>query len=114
MSQDAVIEIEKNIKLAKERVDLGDSLERLRNNRDFKKVIQEGFFLDEAVRLVQLKADPAFQTMERQESIMKQIDAIGALNQYFQTIFQFAALARKAIESDQQTLEEILAEDTEE
>ena len=113
MSQDAVAEIEKNIKLAKERVDLGDSLERLRNNRDFKKVIQEGFFCDEAVRLVQLKADPAFQTAERQESIVKQIDAIGAQNQYFQMIYQMAHLARKAIESDQETLEEVLAEDAE-
>lgn len=103
--------IERNISEAKKLVDLADSLERLRENRDFKKVVLEGYFEKEAIRLVLLKADPNFQTPERQDSIWSQIDAIGNLHQYFQTIYQQAAIARKSIEADEAIREEILAED---
>lgn len=111
MSNDTIQEIELNISHARKIVDVGDSFERLRNNRDFKKVIQEGYFEQEAIRLVHLKSDQNFQTPERQQSIVSQIDAIGALNQYFQTVFHKSALARKAIESDEETRDEILAEE---
>lgn len=110
MSIDAIQEIELNISQAKKIVELGDCLERLRNNRDFKKVIQEGYFEQEAVRLVHLKSDISFQTPERQKSILTQIDSIGNLNQYFETVFHQARLASKAIEADEQTRDEILAE----
>jgi CHAT domain-containing protein len=113
MSNDAIQEIELNISEAKKVVELGASLERLRNNRDFKKVIQEGYFQQEAIRLVHLKSDYSFQTPERQKSILTQIDAIGNLNQYFETVFHQASLARKAIEADEYTRDEILAEGAE-
>lgn len=107
---DQLQEIELNIKQAQKLVDLGNALERLRSNNDFKKVITEGYFEQEAVRLVHLKADQNMQTAERQQSIIAQMDAIGALNQYFQTVFHRASLASKAIEADEQTREELLEE----
>ena len=57
MSNEAINAIERDIKEARKHVELGDSLERLLNNRDFKKVIVEGYFEKEAARLVHLKAD---------------------------------------------------------
>ena len=91
--------------------ELGDALARLRGNRDFKKVILEGFFEQEAVRLVHLKADSNMQSPESQKSILTQLDAIGTLAQYLRTVDMRANLAKKSIEYDEQTLEEIAAEE---
>lgn len=111
MTQEVLQALELNIKQAKKIVELADSLERLSNNRDFKKIIQEGYFEQEAIRLVHLKADVNFQTPERQASIIQQIDAIGALNKYFETVFYRANQARKAIEADEETRDELFAEE---
>lgn len=106
-----VTELEQNIKEARKIVDLSDSLLRLGSNRDFKKIILEGYFEREAVRLVHLKADPAMQTPDKQASIVAQIDAIGALSTYFRTLDFNARQARKAIAADEQTIEELAAEE---
>jgi hypothetical protein len=111
MNDSTIQAIEENIRKAKKFVEAGDALERLQANKDFKEIIMNGYFSNEAVRLVHLKADESFQTAERQKSILTQIDAIGSLNQYFQTIFHKAAMAKKAIEADEETRDEILAEE---
>lgn len=110
---EAIQEIEKNIAQAKEIVELGNAMERLSQNRDFKKIVKEGYFRDEAIRLVHLKADPNMQTPEKQQAVLLQMDAIGAVNQYFQTIFHRAAVASKAIAADEEVRDEILAEEAE-
>lgn len=111
MSELTVQFLEENIKQSRKVIEVADSLDRLKSNRDFKRLILEGFFEGEAVRLVQLKADPQFQTEERQKSVIAQIDAIGSLNQYFVAVQQKAQIARRALEADEATREEILNED---
>lgn len=110
MSNDQLQDIEENIKEARKIVEFGTSLERLRNNKDFKTVILEGYFKAEAIRLVHLKADPSMATAERQTSIIKQMDAIGALAEYFQVVYHQAGLARKAIDYGEEAMSEILEE----
>lgn len=110
MFKTRVEEIELNIQQAKSIVELGNSLERLRNNKDFKKVIIEGFFEKEAIRLVHLKADYNMQDADSQKSIATQMDAIGTLSQYFSKVRHEGMLAQKAIESDEETRDELLAE----
>jgi hypothetical protein len=102
-------EIDLSIKDAKKIVERGNALERLRSNKDFKLVVSDGYFEKEAVRLVHLKSDPNMQSDERQKAILSQLDAIGALNQYFNTVFQLANMAEKAIASGEEAREEILA-----
>jgi hypothetical protein len=102
--------LENNIKHATAVLELGHCLERLRNNKDFQRVIVNSYFEQESIRLVMLKADPSMQTAALQESIIKQIDAIGALNGYFATVIHLATAAERTIHSDGETLEEILAE----
>lgn len=112
MSNEQVVrELEQNIKEARKIVDLHASLVRLGSNRDFNKVITNGYFEAEAIRLVHLKADPSMQTPDRQATIVAQIDAIGALSTYFRTLKHNAQVAAKAIESDEATIEEINAEE---
>lgn len=111
MSTDTLQDIEKQIADAKTFSDLGESLVRLSSNRDFRKVIVDGYLSKEAVRLVHLKADPAMQKPESQESIVRQIDAIGALSSYFRTVEFQATLAVNSIASAEAAREEILAEE---
>lgn len=113
MTQDTVQEIENNIRECKEIVELNSMLERLKLNRDFKKLILEGYFRDEAVRLVHLKADPSMQTPQRQESIVGQIDAIGALSSYLHMVAYNAQIASKGIEAGEAARDEILTGDDE-
>ena len=111
MSQDTLNEIEQNIKAARAQIQLGDALERLTNNKDFKTLVLDGYFRDEAVRLVHLKADPAFQKPDMQTSIVSQMDAIGSLSSYLRVIGQSADMGRRSVEVGEQTREEILRED---
>ena len=113
MSDNQVTEIELNIKEAESLVNLGKALDRLHSNRDFKKLILEGFFKDEAVRLVHLKADPSVQNEKQQAAILRDIDGIGVLRSYFGKIYQQAAMADAAIEDGEKELEELRAEGAE-
>lgn len=103
--------IEENIKAARKLVDLGDALERLKSNRDFRTVVAEGYFEKEAIRLVQAKSNPGLQSPEMQKSILTQIDSIGNLNMFFTTLMQQADMARKTIAQDEATIEELAAEE---
>lgn len=106
--RDEIKELEDNISRAKEMVNLGKAVERLRNSPDFKEVILKGYFEREAIRLVHLKADPNMQTPERQASVISQMDSIGALSSHLNTILVMADRAAHAIEADTQTITEIL------
>ena len=110
-STDEMKALENNIKHNTAVLELGYSLERLRINKDFQKVVLKGYFEQEAVRLVLLKADANMQPVAHQESIVKQIDAIGALSGYFNTVRHLASMAERSIESDGATLEDMLAEE---
>jgi CHAT domain-containing protein len=111
MNNSTIQAIEENIREARKIVELGNALERLMSNRDFKQVVKEGYFEQEAIRLVHLKADPSFQSADMQKSIVTQIDAIGAVTQYFNTVLHRAGQAEKAIEADEEARDELLAED---
>ena len=111
MTTDTVQILEANIQRAKEFQELGKALDRLEDNRDFKLLIVDGYIKNEAVRLVHLKADPAFQTVDKQKSIDKDIEAIGGLLSYFRKVDHQAEQAVKAIEADEAARDEILAEE---
>lgn len=108
---DSIKELEANIRQAKDAIELGNALERLFSNRDFKKIILNGYFEKEAVRLVRMKAAFDQQSEVAQQSCVKQIDAIGSMAEYLDGITTRAALARKEIDADEQTRDEIIFED---
>lgn len=102
--------LENNIKVSGEAVDFGKALERLYNNKDFKRVIVEGYFKDEPIRLVQLLSAVDMQTPDKQQSIMQQMVGIGQLQQYFNVIKFHARQGQKSIEECEDLREEILTE----
>jgi len=97
MNQNAVDQIELNIREAREITDMGEALSRLEKNPDFQKVISQRYLKDEAVRLVHLKAAPNAQHEKIQASILRDIDAIGALEGFFNSLMAEAAHAQDAI-----------------
>lgn len=110
-AQDQQIEhIELTIEQAKKTVAKAEALQRLQGNKDFTELFTEGYMKDEAVRLVHAKAGPAAQDPEMQKAIMRDLDSIGSLVQYFNTINALANQALGAIEANEQALEEIHAE----
>tara|TARA_B110000285_G_scaffold202411_1_gene237725 strand:+ start:2871 stop:3221 length:351 start_codon:yes stop_codon:yes gene_type:complete len=87
-----------------------DALERLFNNPDFNMVIREGYFKNEPARLVEMKATPAMSSEASQTAILKQIDGIGALQQYFNARFLTGDMARDAIFDGEAQIDEISEE----
>ena len=107
-------EIELNIEVAKKFVATGKALERLTDNEDFITIIRNGYFKEEAARLVMLKAEPAMEDEGHQKAVTKAIDAIGSLFQYFRRLEVAGEQANVAIQENQATREEILEEDMQE
>ena len=110
---DLIEQLEHSIQEFKKLADLDNALGRLMQNRDFKKVILDGYLDREAVRLVHLKSDPAMDYPAAQASILKQIDAIGCFNGYLNEIRRQGSLGTKGIGEAEETLEELRAESVE-
>jgi hypothetical protein len=104
-------QIEISLKHAQKDIDLMKSLEKLTSNRDFKKVMLDGYFEKEAVRLVLLKADPSMQDEATQTAIVREIDSIGSVRQYLGRIMQMGNQMQRAVKEFEETREEILSED---
>jgi hypothetical protein len=110
MSLETIQEIESSINEAKIMVEKGRALERLMINQDFKKLITVGYLETAAIQLVLLKAQANMQTDVLQSTIIKQIDSIGSLNEYFEEIRHQSLLAATSIINNEETRDEIIAE----
>jgi hypothetical protein len=103
-------QIERNIEAGKVAVELNAALQRLLANRDFKAVIADGYLNKEAIRLVHAKSNPSLQTPVHQAAIIRDIDAIGALAQYFNNVTLMGDMAAKGLAADEEARAELLAE----
>lgn len=111
MARSAIDQLELNIQAARENVELGQAFERLMQSPDFRKVILHGYLDREPVRLVHLKGDHAMQDTASQSSILRQMDAIGSLGHYFNSVRHLAALGNKSVAADEETRIDMLAEE---
>lgn len=99
--------IEVSIEEARKVVKRGDAIERLMKNRDFKMIFLDGYFKEEAHRLVSISADPGLK--EHHGEIMGNIHAISRTQQFLQLTSRMADMARQQIE-DLQGERELLEE----
>lgn len=104
-------ELELSMKEAKDKVALGNALERLMKNRDFNKIVKDGYFKDHAIRLVHLKGDANMQGEREQKNVDRDITAISSFRQYLDRIFAEADGAQEAIAACEEALDELRAED---
>ena len=103
-------EIELTIEDAKNSIDELKALDRLRNSKDWKDLIETGYLEKEAARLVLAKADPGLQDENNQQQLDKMINAVGYFRQYLNKIYQFGHHAERAIDEHRKTREEIQQE----
>jgi len=95
--EDQQEQIDVSIEQARETVSKKDALMRLMDNADYKVVFTEGYFKEEAARLVQLRGDPEFDDIKAQQSIEKSIIGVGSTYNYLHTIIQLGRMAEKAM-----------------
>ena len=86
-------------------VDMGQALDRLRNNADFKKVILDGYFRDKAADSVSLLSLPVIKKRNERGDIMEDLVAISNLQFFFMTIDQMHQAAVEPILSDNEEAE---------
>jgi len=101
--------IELSIEQAEVSVKKMTSLQTLTNNKEFSNIILDGYFKEEASRLVLIKAEPSMNSEEDQREIDKSIIAIGYFRQYLNTIMQMGKMSQKAMVDDVETRAELLA-----
>ena len=104
-------QIEITLEEARGKVNSMEAVGRLLANKDFKHVIDNGYFFTEAARLVMLKADPSMGSPEAQRQVDNQIMAVGTFRQYLSTIIAMGRTAEMSIAADEETREELLAEE---
>ena len=100
--------IEANMAESKHFIDINNSLMKLQKNRDFKKVISEYYFKEEAARLVMAKSSNL--TADQQLVIDKMIYGIGALAKFLDSVSARGAQAVQTLAEDEEAKESILQE----
>ena len=67
-------------------VDLWASLERLKSNKDFQRLILEGYFKDKAINGVSLLAQDAIVSGGHRSAVMEDLIGISSLEDFFVTV----------------------------
>ena len=101
-------QIEVNINDAKHMVALSKALEKLKKNDNFKLLIQQAYFIEEAARLVAAKSNINMQSPEQQKFLDSGIMGLGSLQQFFVKVSQMGDRAESSIEADEATQAELL------
>lgn len=112
MSAVLIKEINRKIDEAKDKLELANAAERLMSNKDFIKVVKEGYFKEKALDLLNQVSDPVLQNEEIQKLISKEIFAIGSFNRYLNEIQEDKEELLNSIHSDTQTINEIINEES--
>lgn len=90
-----VEKLEENLAYAKEGLELAEGIDKLYRNPTFKKVILQGYFEKEAIRLVTLLSDPNMQDEHNQTLIQNSMRGIGELRTWFNAMNQRATQLEK-------------------
>jgi hypothetical protein len=98
--EETIQAIEVDIKEATAAVEYAKALDKLERYHPFKKIILEGYFKEEAIKLVGTKSANGYEDEASQKAIIKAIDGIGELAKYLQTIKTLGRMNEKAIQEN--------------
>lgn len=110
--QKQIQEVEVSIEEARKTVAFGEAIRRLEANKDFQKVVHEGYYKEEASRLALFSASPAIDDKTRADAL-RSVQAIGEFHGYLRSQLMLAEQMEYAIEQSSETLDELRAEDAE-
>ena len=102
-------QVEIQIEMANKLRKMRDNCVKLTNSESFKDVITEGYFKEEAARLVMAKSSNL--TADQMKLIDNMQYGIGALANYIESVMRRGAEMDQAIGEHEETREEILAEE---
>jgi uncharacterized protein (UPF0147 family) len=106
MSQNEIEQIELSINEARKMVERGRMAEELSMNSAFKKLVLDGYFVEEAARLVHLSSDPNLPENIR-NVVTRDMAGPGAFKRYLSALVQMGHMAAQEISDAQHTLDEI-------
>jgi|TARA_B110000211_G_C13986789_1_gene512085 hypothetical protein len=108
-TEEQLQELEDNINDAKHFIDIKDSTIKLFKNKEFKKVVLDYYFKEEAARLVMAKSSSLNE--EQKKMIDNMMYGIGALSNFFDSVLTRGTQAEQAYRDDELARTEILQED---
>lgn len=106
-TQTDIHEVEVSIEQAKEAIETMEAVNRLVDNKDFIKVVENGYFENFASRQVMLRADPNMQDPEMQTKLLRTIDGIGEFRLFLVNLIGQGNAAKSALTGHEETLEEL-------
>lgn len=113
MINNSVVEgLEQQLSDAKEMVARGDAARKLAGNREFRKLVLEGFCRDDCARFAAQSADPALDPQQRADA-MAMAQAGGHLRRFLSAQIQMGETARRELTDLETELEEARSEEDE-
>ncbi len=109
--EDQAAQIELHIDEARQGIADMEALNRLRQNKDFKRIFLKLFLEDEPARLTTLLAHPSYQGDDTQADIINQLKSVSLFGQYMTKLNQFGISAQTALEDHEQELELVHSEE---
>jgi hypothetical protein len=103
-------EINLTIEEAQKNIELMEAYHRLQDNLDFKKLILEGYYINEAADLVANKVRPELAQEHHQQMIDRLILGVGGLRMYLTKVHNMGVQAKNALDAHYRTREEIMEE----
>ncbi len=114
MSEDNLKEelgkIDEQIVKLKKDIEIGEALNRLHENEDFKLVILEAYFEDEEKRISGLLFNPTTLKREQIENLMDKATAIRNYKFFFQTLLINANMAPDQLADEERYRKDVTAE----
>jgi hypothetical protein len=80
---------------------LWEALDRLKSNKDFQKVVLEGYFKDKAVNGVSLLAQDQIVAGGHRSAVMEDLIAISSLQDYFLTVENLGSIPPETDSDDE-------------
>ena len=103
-----ILDLEQGIKDAEHLIERRNMALKLADNREFRVLFSEGYFKDEAARLVQLSADPSLDLQQRADAL-NMAQATGHMKRYLSMTVQMGAVADRELPDMRAALEELRA-----
>ncbi|MGL4616519.1 MAG: hypothetical protein ACRCVV_22030 [Shewanella sp.] len=99
-TQELIEECKERINKFQEHIDRLAAFERMADTTEFKAIIEDEYFTKRPVRLVMAKGNPSMESPDKQASLIREMDGIAMLRQYFYLIHTEGAQAAAFIERE--------------
>lgn len=108
-NEDRIQRVAIDIQTAKRWKKRHETLLNLEKLKGFQDIVLEGYFKEEAARLVGLVGEPEMQSEEQQRYVKGAILAVSNLRQYLMDVHKLGRTAEHTLKHDAQTQQDLLA-----